>query len=362
MTAATTIAGRAALLALGSTLACFAGVPTALLGQDNGPSIRSDWTFTVGATADSNPFRLSDGQRTNLDPGLPEYFDMEAASDLGTFVGIAGDFRTRRVSGRRARFGFELDADVYGRNTARTRLEAAGFFALSFSKKDELELAVAYDPSRFRKTYVVGFDGSGNPTFAGGNMTRVRLDLSYERELYDGKGKGLDVKLKGMRRWSSFSDMPWRDRADFGAGVELDGQVSKALDLDVGVSWRSAAHDDVPEPYDSQMLVLNRDFTSLSLSTGLGLDLSKDAKLYLDYRHYDRAYSADVGEDPRYGGRTDVSHTFGGKLRYEVTSALDVFFGGSYRLQDTTRPATGSDLTVPDYRRTRVFVQLDYSR
>lgn len=362
MNTPTLIPGRSGLVSLGVALSCFAGMPTALLGQDEAPSIRSDWTFTLGATADSNPFRLSDGQRSNLDPGLPEYVDMEAASDLGTYIGIEGAFRTRRVNGRRVRFGFGVDADVYGRNTARTRMEAEGFFAFSFSKKDELLLALDYEPSRFRKTYVVGFDGAGNPTFSSGNMTRVRVDLSYERELYDGGGRGLDLKLEGMRRRSSVSDMPWRNRTELGGGVELDGQLGKALDLDVGVSWRSAANDDAPEPYEAQMLVFNRDFTSLALSAGLGLDLSKDAKLYLDYRRHDRTFRADLGEDPRYGGRTDVGHRFRGKLRYEVTKSLDVSVGGSYRLQDTTRPATGSSVPVPDYRRSRAFVQLDYSR
>lgn len=342
-------------------LLCVAVLPTSVHAQDAQSSLKSDWTFTLGAVADNNPFKLSAAEQADLQAGLQEYADMNAPADAGMLLGVDADFRTRRVHGRRMRFGFSVEGNLYGRNTARSNLSADGFVAYSFSKKDELKLEASVGPSAFRKNYVVTYDNLGTEVFARGDVTKYGLDLSYERELYDGRhGTGLELTLESGRHRRTVANMPWRDRTETRLGGQLDAQLSRRLDVELQLGWRAASHDGIPEPYGGQMLVLNRDFTSLGYGAELGWDVTKAAKLYIEYDHRDRGYDAALGEDPRYGGRSDDRDTFGSKLRLEASRTVDVWLGGAYRMDDTLRP--GATTSVPDYRRAKAFFRVEYSR
>jgi len=337
-------------------------LPAGLAAQEGSPGLKSDWTFSFGAVAESNPFRLSDGQQAGFDADSPQFLDMRSVRDVGSLIAIEGDFRTRRSNGRRSRFGFEVEAELYARNSARTSFAADAFYAFEFSKRDEMRIEAAIDPGEFKKTYLVGYDGGGAPLFEAGDVSRRTVALGYSRELYDGRRTGLDLALEGRRRWRVVDGMPWRDRVETGAGGELSARLSKSLDVDLSVDWHAAEHDSAPEPFGGAMVLLNRDFVSLKIATTVGLDLSKSAKAYFDYALRNRTYDAGTTEDVRYGGRVDRRHEVGTRLRLEASKSIDVWLGGELRLQDSKRPALGPDLFEPDYRQSSVFLRLDYSR
>ncbi|MFQ5536640.1 MAG: hypothetical protein ACE5GJ_04235 [Gemmatimonadota bacterium] len=287
---------------------------------------------------------------------------MQSVSDVGSVFGIEADFRTKRSNGRRSRFGVELEAEVYGRNSARTSFAFDAYYAFEFSRRDEIKVRVGLDPSEFRKTYLVGYDAGGTPEFAAGDISRKTVVLGYSRELVKGRAMGVDLTLKGRRRWRAFRDMPWRDRVETGGKAELELSLGTPLELDLSVDWRRAEHVATPEPFDGQMVTLNRDFVAWTYGATVKLDLSTSLKTYFDYGIRNRTFDALVGEDARYGGRVDRRHDFGLRMRMEASKSVNVWFGGKFRLKDFMRPAYGSDVFEPDYRQGTAFLRLEYAR
>jgi len=350
-------AGLAIVLATPSALR-----PRPLAAQDRSPGLKSDWTFSVGAVVESNPFRLSDGEQAGFDASAPRHLDMQSVSDVGSLLGIEADFRTRRTNGRRSRFGFEVEAEVYGRNSARTSLALDAFYAFEFSKRDEIKIEAAIDPGEFRKTYLVGYDAAGTAEFAAGEISRRTIGLGYSRELVDGRSIGVDLTLEAQRRWRAVKDMPWRDRVETGGEAAFEMKLGKRLDLDLSVDWRMAEHEATPEPFGGQMVTLTRDFDAWTYGATLGLDVSRSLKTFVDYELRDRAFAAAAGEDPRYGGRVDRRQDLGLRMRVEASRTVDVWLGGEFRFQDSMRPAFGSDVFEADYRQGTAFLRVEYSR
>jgi len=349
-------AGLAILCAVPSTLCPSLGA------QENSAGLRSDWTFSAGAVVESNPFRLSDGEQAGFDAGAPKYLDMQSVSDVGSVFGIEANFRTRRSNGRRSRFGVEVEAEAHGRNSARTTFAFDAFYAFELSKRDEIRIAAGIDPGEFRKTYVVGYDAGGIAEFAAGEISRRTVEMGYSRELVDDRGLGVDLTLEGRRRWRAVKDMPWRDRVETGGEAGLEMRLGEPFDLDLSVDWRVAEHEATPEPFGGQMVALNRDFAAWTLGATFGLDVSRSLKTYFDYAIRNRTFDALVGEDDRYGGRVDRRHDLGVRMRLEASRSVDVWLGGKFRLQDSMRPAIGSDAFEADYRQSSVFLRLEYSR
>ena len=156
--------------------------------------------------------------------------------------------------------------------------------------------------------------------------------------------------------------MTWRDRVETGGEAELALKLGKPLDLDLSVDWRVADHEGTPEPFNGLMVALNRDFSAWSYGATLGLDLSKSLKTYFDYELRERRFDALVGEDDRYGGRVDHRHDLGIRMRVEASKLVDVWLGGEFRLQNSMRPAFGSDIFEADYRQGSAFLRIEYSR
>ncbi|MDH5589196.1 MAG: hypothetical protein OEZ37_04055 [Gemmatimonadota bacterium] len=346
-------------------LAAVVGVnPTSVSAQN---SMKSDWSFSAGALFDTNPFKLTNGQKNDLGSGLDRFLDMDNANDAVVAVGIDAVFRTKRSHGRRTRFGFGFDADVHALNSSRTRFSGDVFLAQSFSRADELKVKFGLNPSEFRRNYLMGEDGTGAPTYSEGVLDIRTGSISYERELYDGKGTGLAMELSGTALWRTTADMPWRDRTMYGAGISFDAQLSKAVDLEIGVERSQASHDGGLEPVFDVLtgvdfFSLNRDFVQMGIGSELRFDLNKDARLSLAYERRTRDFDAALGTDPVYGDRFDTRSAVSGELRYEVSKAADLFVGGAYIAQDTRRPAGGNNTDEVDYRRSQLSIRLVFTR
>lgn len=331
-------------------------------------SWRGDWTVAAEALYDSNIFRLSDSQRRQLESGSgsDRFTDMSGPSDLVLELGLSGQVRGRGLGSRRVTMGVGLEVDAYASNTRLTHVSLETFATHALSSRDELTLELGWRPGEFRRNYLAGAETSGAPTYAAGVANRAQARLEYDRELRKGSDHDLDLELSVEGSKRSLNDFPWRDRTGLTGAAELQVELSRRIDAVLSFARGRGSHDGVPEPYIDATFVrtasLNRDFDETELGAGLTFNLPRRTELLLGWERRARDYAAALGEDPVYGDRQDDRDTFEGELRWDRKGPLEVRVGGSFRRQDTQRPAQGDTADEEDYRQARMFLSLRYSR
>lgn len=329
---------------------------------------RAGWEIATATEYDANVFKLTSNRMEELESGGSRYADMESASDAVTSVGLEGELRGRALFGRRLSVRGTAGVDVHALNPRRTHADFGVRALQSLSSRDKLGVELAFTPSEFRRNYLAGADGAGDPVYAAGVHRSVDGSISYRREVLEGKGprRAVDLELSalGMRR--TVRDFPWRDRSEIGGEAELDVEIARWLDVELSGARVRAFHDGSPEPVRQlvgvTMQSLERDFWESVLGVETSFRLSGDARLLFDYQWSHRDYLAEEASDPVYGGRVSRRHTFGGELRLDLSRNLTGRFGGAYQLQDLSRPTTGGTGDEEDFRRPRVFLKLVYSR
>lgn len=324
--------------------------------------------LSVRSGFDDNPFRMTAGQKADLESGMPRYQDVNSAHDFVTDLRLRGEARGPGLSGRRLRVGGGIALDGYALSRRRSTLALDAFVSQKLSKRDEIAASVAFTPSEFRRNYIVGTDGSGEAEYAAGIAQTLEAELEYERRVLRGKRGtpelSLEAALLAERR--AFADMPWRDRSELGGRIGADLELLRRLEVEAGAEYSRGFHGGGQEPVSGPdgvtMMTLDRDFQQLELEGELGFKLAKRRRLVLSYDWRTRSYLATPEDDGVYGGRRDHRDQVGAELRLGVGRLVELRLGGALQVQTTVRPGRGDAGGEADYRRTVAFIQLDLPR
>ena len=355
----------------GGISTCWAIVAVALLltpidtrAQDDRPW-RQDGEISIRSIYDDNIFRLTDSQKNNLGSGSDQFTDMLAADEFIVQIGIGGEIR-HGPSSRLIRLGGGATLDAHTRNTRRTHVSLDAYLSQTLSKRDEITVKVELAPYEFRRNYLGGADAFDLPIYQQGVSTAFAGEIEYARRLIGGSGPDLDVEIALLGENRSVDELSWRDRSSLGGRILFDLKVNSDIDAKVEFSRSRASYSAALQPVIQSGLVTmataDKDFNDTRLGGELRFDLIGDTRLTLEYERRMRTYLAEFGVDPAYGGREDARNSYGAKVRYEISSRINVRIGGRYQEQVTFRPASGSTGDEIDYERTRLTLQLVYSR
>ncbi|MGI9077506.1 MAG: hypothetical protein ACR2G6_09270 [Gemmatimonadaceae bacterium] len=335
-------------------------------GNSQSEPWRARWQIEAATEYDSNVFRLTDSGKERLGAGGTRYADMNSAFDLVATVQLVGELRGPGALGRKLSLGSSLEVDVHALNPLLTHVDF-GFDAIqSLSSRDKLGVEVGFTPSEFQRNYLSGADLSGQPMYAAGVEQSLEGRVSYMREVLEGRrgSRSVDVELRALAGRQSVRDFPWRDRSELGGRLEIEVELARWLDMALSGTRIRAYHDGTPEPVWQLSGVttqsLERDFFQNELSVETAVRLSRSARLLFGYEWRDRAYLAEEGVDPVYGGRVQRRNTFGGELRLDVTRTFTAHAGAAYQLQDLSRSTAGGTGDEEDFRRITGFFQLAY--
>lgn len=324
--------------------------------------------LSVQTGFDDNPFKMTAGQKADVESGIPRYQDVNSAHDFVTDLRLRGEARGPGLAGRRLRVRGEVRLEGYALSRRRSTLAVGAFVSQKLSKRDEIGVAVEFTPSEFRRNYLVGTDAGGEPEYAAGVARTLEAELEYGRELLRGKRGapelGLEAALLAKRR--TFGEMPWRDRSELGGRVAGDLELLRRFEIGAGVEYGRAFHAGGPEPVSGEagvtMTALDRDFQQLELEGELGFKLAKRRRLVLSYDWRTRSYLAAPEEDGVYGGRRDRRDRAGAELRLGMGRLVELRLGGALHVQTTLRPGLGDTGDEADYRRTLAFIRVDLPR
>jgi len=348
-------------------LPAFAGA-TPLAAQSSHRSWRGSWRLSAEAEYDSNVFRLSGSQRKALEasPDAGRFPGMSQPSDLILRTALRGSLRGRGLGARLLEVGGTVGVDGHAANSRLTHVQVSTFASQLLTPRDRLSVELGYRPDEFRRAYLAGAGPSMAPAYAAGSATRSSGRITYQRALREGSRHDLDLELslEGERR--TMAGFAWRDRSDLGGQVSLRAELGRRMDGELMLGRGRGNYDGTPEPFMEGAVVsttsLERDFDQTELGVGLAFDLRHRRRLLVSWQRRLRDYTAVLGEDPVYGDRRDTRDTFGSELRYDMRGPFELRAGGSYRRQNTFRPARGDTTDEADYRRTRMFLSLRYAR
>lgn len=341
---------------------------TPLAAQSPRPAWRGAWRLSAEAEYDSNVFRLSDTQRSVLQgsPDAGRYQDMSQPSDVVVRTALRGSLRGRGLAARPLEVGGTVRVDAYTSNSRLTHVRLSTFVRQSLTSRDRLSVEFGYRPDEFRRAYLAGTGSSGSPAYSAGIATRSGGRITYQRAVRKGSRHDLDldVVLEGERR--TMAGFAWRDRTAFGGQVTLRAELGRRVDGELTLGRGRGSYDGTPEPFMAGGVVsttsLERDFGQTELGVGMRFDLRHRRRFLVGWQRRLRDFAAVLGEDPVYGDRRDTRDTFEAELRYDFRGPFELRGGGSYRKQNTFRPARGDTTDEADYRKTRVFLSVRYAR
>ncbi|MBW3554922.1 MAG: hypothetical protein KY466_15530, partial [Gemmatimonadetes bacterium] len=103
--------------------------------------------LSVRSGFDDNPFKMTAGQKGDLEAGMPRYQDVNSPHDFVTDLRLRGEARGPGLAGRRLRVGGEVALEGYALSRRRSTLALDAFVSQKLSKRDEIGMSVEFTPS-----------------------------------------------------------------------------------------------------------------------------------------------------------------------------------------------------------------------